>query len=83
MKVETDTERIADISRRHLDDHKPAGVPIEVLTERIHRSGDFWYVPVRLTADIPRRYRYYEDLADAEIEIKDNEHLDILFVPTG
>ena len=68
---------------RYLDRHRPEGVPIEVVDRGVHEDHGFWYVPVRMTEELRRRWHYYDELADAEIEIKDNEHLDVLFVPTG
>ena len=76
-------EQVVTMAQRHLENYKPSGVSIEVVTENIRDDAGFWYIPVRLMGELPRRYRYYEDLAGAEEEILNEESLNVLFVPTG
>ena len=75
---------IVALSQKYLDKWKPDGVPIEVaLDKKVDQQGDSWYVPVRLLGKVPREYHYLDALADAEIDIVDTEHIDVLFVPVG
>lgn len=77
-------ETIIEVSQRYLDKWKPDGVPIQVATDKtVRQEGKSWYVPVRLMGAVPRQYHYYDALADAEIDMVDNEHLDVMFVPVG
>lgn len=77
-------EKVIEISQRYLDKWKPDGVPIQVAADKKIRSeGNSWYVPVRLMGTLPREYHYTDALADAEIDIVDTEHLDVMFVPVG
>ena len=76
-------QNILEIVKRYLDQNRPEGVAIEVVERGLRRDGDWWYVPVRMPERLVRQSHYYDALADAEIEIKDNEHVEVLFVPTA
>ena len=74
--------KVIEVSQRYLDKWKPDGVPIQVATDRtVKHEGNSWYVPVRLMGTVPRQYHYFDALADAEIDLVDTEHLDVMFVP--
>lgn len=75
--------QVAKLVNKYLDAHRPEGVPIEVVEKGFRQDGDWWYVPVRLTGELRRYSHYYDELADAEIEIVDSEHINVLFVPVG
>ena len=54
------------------------------MVERLIRSDDgWWYVPVRPTTPAPIAYTYFGVLTDIEGEIKANEQLDVLLVPSA
>ena len=74
-------EQFLEIAKHYLAKHQPSGIPIEVLDQRVRRDGGGWYVPVRLTEEIARRTHFYVELAEAELDIKDNEQLEVMFVP--
>ncbi len=72
-----------EIAGRYLKDKHPGGATLEALKQGARHEQDWWYVPVRLSFEPPRRYEYYEALADAEGELEDTEHLTVLFLPTA
>ena len=56
--------------------------PPEIVEDALHLEEGWWYIPIRLpAAEIPA-YQYYDLLTDAEDEIKAQEHLMVLFVPS-
>lgn len=77
-------EQVIELSQRYLDKWKPDGIPIQIAQDKkVRHEGESWYIPVRLVGTVPREYHYIDALADAEIDIVDTEHLDVMFVPVG
>jgi len=76
-------EEVVEIVGRYLKSHHPGGATLEALTEGVRHEQDWWYVPVRPSFEPPRRYEYYEALADVEGALEDKEHLTVLFLPTA
>jgi hypothetical protein len=56
---------------------------IEIVERLVRNDEGWWYVPIRPTARYPITYVYYGVLTDIEGEIKANEHLDVLLVPSA
>ena len=75
-------ESVAHIVSEHIKDRHPGGITLEVVEEDIHKVDNWWRVPVRPSAWPVKRYAYYEELAEIESDIQENEHLDIL-ISTG
>ncbi len=67
----------------YLEPHQSAEMTIEVVERFVRADGDWWYVPVRPTTHNPITYSYFGVLADIEGELKQNEHLDVLLVPSA
>jgi len=40
-------------------------------------------VPVRPNHQLPKTYRYYEELTDIENELREKEQVDVLLVPSA
>ncbi len=76
-------QQVVRLVRRYLQDHQPAGNIIEVLEQDIRKDGDWWYVPVRPEHQLPKTYRYYEELTAIENELREKEQVDILLVPSA
>lgn len=76
-------ESILLMAQKYLDKHQPDGVPLEVIAKGLRNDGDWWYVPVRLTGEIAKPSHFFDELAEAEIEIKDKEKIEVLFVPAA
>lgn len=76
-------KQIAELVRRYAESEEPRDLRIEVLEQDVRSDGDWWYVPVRALADLPKRFPYYEKLADIEEHLRDNEKVDVLLVPAG
>lgn len=69
--------------RRLLQSRHPGGVTLEVVPDGVRQDQDWWYVPVRPSAQPPKRYEYYEALAEVENELQKSEQLTVLLVPTA
>ncbi len=70
--------------RRYIGNHPELTIPVEVIDKSVRRDGDFWYVSIRPGGEVrPRPYVYYDVLAEVEGEIEENEHLNIMLVPSG
>lgn len=77
-------EQVAELVRRYAEAEEPQDLRIEVLDAGVRPDGDgWWYVPVRTLPDLPKRYRYYEKLADIEEHLREQEKVDVLLVPAG
>jgi hypothetical protein len=76
-------QQVLRLIREYLDHHRSNGVTIEILERAVRHDGDWWYVPVRPSGQVPKTYRYYEELTDVETELKDKEHIDVLLVPAA
>jgi len=75
-------KEIVEIVGRYLKDKHPGGATLEALAQGVRHEQDWWYVPVRPSFEPPRRYEYYEALADIEGALEDAEHLTVLLLPT-
>jgi len=69
--------------RKLLQNRHPGGVTLEVVPAGVRQDQEWWYVPVRPSAQPPRRYEYYETLAQVENELQKSEHLTVLLVPSA
>lgn len=74
-------DRIARLVAEQLQHHHPGGVTIEVVRGGVRRQDDYWYVPVRPSAQPPRMYEYYEVLAEVEATLEEEEQLQVFLVP--
>jgi hypothetical protein len=78
----SEQQQIVDLVRSYLLRHQNNGLSIDILEQSVRHDGNWWYVPVRPNVE-PRTYQYYDILADVETEIVDNEHINILLVPSS
>jgi hypothetical protein len=78
-----DEETVIEAVQRHIQDRRPGGVTLEVLPGGVRQDHDWWYVSIRPSANPPRRYEYYETLADVEKELEKLDHLTVLLIPTA
>ncbi len=76
-------QQIGQLVRSYLQSRQPPGSAIEVLEQDIRKDGDWWYVPVRPNHQLPKTYRYYEELTDIENQLRENEQVDVLLVPSA
>ncbi len=67
--------------RRLLESRHPGGVTLDVVPDGVRQDQDWWYVPVRPSAQPCKRFEYYETLAEVENEIQKSEHLTVLLLP--
>ncbi len=76
----TDQE-VVDAVRKYIKDRHPGGAVLEVLPEGVRHEQDWWYVSVRPDFQPPKRFEYYEALAEVEAELQKSENLTVLLVP--
>ena len=74
---------IADIVRKYLRERQFSGMTLEVLDKAVRQDGEWWFVPVRPTEQLPKTYYYYDELASLEEEMRDKEHVEVLLVPSA
>ena len=67
----------------YLRSHQLVGSTIEALEQGIRKDSDWWYVPARSDHQLPKTYRYYEELTSIENELRENEKIDVLLVPSS
>ena len=87
MTVKSEPQAIAQevVGRvRHYLARNPiGGTAPTILEDALHLEEGWWYIPIRLQAGKMRAYEYYDLLTDVEDEIKEREHLMVLFVPAN
>lgn len=82
-QTQVDREEVIDAVRRLLKTRHPGGVSLDVVPAGVRQDEEWWYVPVRPSAQPPRRYEYYEALAEVENELQKTEQLTVLLVPAA
>ena len=75
-------KEVGRLVQKYLQDQHPEGVAITVLAELIRKERNFWYVPVMPDSQPRKMHAYYEALAEVEGALEENDHLDVLLVPT-
>ena len=80
--VNATKQQVIDAARKHLKDKHPGGATLEVVPESVRQDREWWYVTVQPSIRLPKRFEYYEALAEAETELQKSERLTVLFVPT-
>lgn len=66
----------------YMEVEEPLNIKVEVLHQQVRPDGDFWYIPVRTDYNLPKRFPYYEKLTDVEIRLHDENHLNVMLVPS-
>lgn len=66
----------------YLKSQHPGGADLQALSQGVRHEEDWWYIPVRPSHEPPRRYEYYEALANAETEMLTQENIIVLLLPT-
>ena len=75
-------KRAVELARKYLEPHQPAtGYRLEVIDDGVKHDDDWWYVLVQPDREEIYSYDYYGRLAEAEIDLKDSEHVNVLLVP--
>ena len=76
------TEQVIDAVRKHLKDKHPGGATLEVVPESVRQDREWWYVTIQPSIRPPKRFEYYEALAEVENELVKSEQITVLLVPT-
>jgi hypothetical protein len=75
-------QQVLDLVRKQLTRHHPGGVTLDIGDGSVRRQDEYWYVPVRPSAQPPKMYEYYEALAEVEATLEENEGVQVFLVPT-
>jgi len=75
-------DQVLALVREQLTKHHPGGVTLDIGGGSVRRQDEYWYVPVRPSAQPPKMYEYYEALADVEATLEDHEGVQVFLVPT-
>lgn len=67
----------------YLKSHQFDGLTVKIVEGAVREDDDWWYVPVRPSSQGAITYQYYGVLTDIEGELKQNDHLDVLLVPSA
>ena len=67
----------------YLRPHQTSDMTIEIVEKSVKEDDGWWYVPIRSTSPEPITYTYFGVLTDIEGELKENDHLDVLLVPSA
>ena len=76
--TEPDMQTVAQVVSEYLRDQHPGGLTIEVIGEGVRKVDDWWQVPVRPDAWPAKTFELYDTLAEVEIRILEDRHLNIL-----
>jgi hypothetical protein len=76
----TENDVIA-LVEKYLKPHQPADYKLKVSPEGIRRDDDWWYVVVQPDREDVRSYDYYGRLTEAELDLQEKEHVNVLLVP--
>ena len=71
-------KEVAQKVREQLTNIQPGGVTLCVVDADIYKTGKWWRVPVSFSRWPTRMSDFYRALAEAEEDIQEREHLNIL-----
>jgi hypothetical protein len=74
-------EKVIALAQQYLERHQPSSYRLNVVQDGVRQDNDWWYVLVQPDREDVRSYDYYGRLAEAEIDLKDAEHVNVLLVP--
>jgi hypothetical protein len=77
-----DARAVVEMVKAHVDRHQPAAFRLTVLTEGARQDEGWWYIVVRPDRSGVRSYDYSEALSLVEEEIRDEENVNVLLVPS-
>jgi hypothetical protein len=73
--------QVVALAKRYLEPHQPGNYRLEVMADGVKKDDDWWYVLVQPDRENVHSYDYYGRLAEAEIDMADKEHVNVLLVP--
>ena len=74
-------KQLVDMVQRYLEPHQSKDYRLNVVADGIRQDDDWWYVVVQPDKDDIRAYDYAARLSEAEQDLQDKEHLNVLLVP--
>ena len=79
--MEIDKHHVAERVRYFLKDARPGGSKLEVLEDQIWSEEFAWHVPIQPDFEPEKMFEYLEVLADATIELQDQDNLSVYLIP--
>ena len=76
-----DAQSVSRVVEKYLSKYQPADYRLNVVRQGIRQDDDWWYVLIQPSNDNIRAFDYAGRLAEAEQDIQELEHLNILLVP--
>jgi hypothetical protein len=80
--MKTSAKKVLNLVSKQLRQVHLDGITLDVLNGEIEKREDFWYIPVRPSAQPPSMHQYYEVLVDVETELSQKHHVNVWLVPT-
>ena len=74
-------EAVVNAIVRSLKKYAPEAIKITVIGDQISHINGRWYVPVIPTPTPKNMYSLYDNFADVEIDLEDNERLLVTLIP--
>ena len=74
-------KQLVDMVQRYLEPHQSRDYRLNVVADGIRHEDDWWYVVVQPDKGDVRAYDYAARLSEAEQDLQDKEHLNVLLVP--
>jgi len=78
--IAKENKNINDMVEKYLKPHQPQEYKLVIVPEATRKDDDWWYVVVQPSRDGVRSYDYASRLAEAEADIQDTEHKNVLLV---
>ncbi len=75
-------EEIIALARRYLAKHQPADYQLEIDRDSVMQDEDWYYVVVSPSRNDVRSYDYSARLAEAELDLQEEQNVNVLLVPT-
>lgn len=79
--MDEETRRVLALVRQYLEPYQPTDYRLNISDVGVRHEDDWWEIVVQPSREDVRSYDYYGRLAEAEVDIEDKEHLNILLVP--
>lgn len=81
VKDAREVTEIVELVRKYLEPHQPPDYRLEVVPEGVRQEDDWIYVLVEPSRDDVRSYDYTARMVEAELDLQEKEHRNILLIP--
>ncbi len=74
--------KVLDLVSQYLRKARLGKLTLDVIPGQIEKRDGCWHIPVRVSAQPPSMFQYYEVLVDVETELSEKHHVNVWLVPT-